>query len=144
MRIRNFKRSDAESCSELIINSINSGVFENPDEKVRLLSEHTKEELLNKSEDINYFVAENGKKVIGLGGIKSSGEIKTIYVDINHRGKGIGQAIMNHLENIASKRGLKKLFLWSSPQAINFYKSLGFKLNGKNSKDTYMEKKINK
>lgn len=44
------------------------------------------------------------------------------------RGRGIGQNILNYLENEAGRQGLRTLQLHAREQAIGFYKQQGYEL----------------
>lgn len=72
---------------------------------------------------------------VGCGCFKpfdeSSVEIKRMYVDDLHRGKGIGAAILQELENWASESGYLAAVLETAegqPEAIHLYKKRGFVL----------------
>lgn len=56
--------------------------------------------------------------------------IREVIVDPEHRGKGIGRAMMEHLLQFLKPKG-KDIFLYVDPEnkiAISLYKSLGFAL----------------
>ncbi len=56
-------------------------------------------------------------------------EVQRIYVDKNLKGKGLGKALMNHAFQIGEMHRLKYIWLgvWDkNPEAIAFYKKLGF------------------
>jgi len=144
---REFKYSDAKRCAEIIKKALDGEKFDNLKIKAKILAEHTPNELIKKSKNIHYFVlftkARISKEVIiGIGGIKDSGEVKTAYVEPDFQGMGYGKKIMRFLEEKAKEKGISKLFLWSSPRHIEFYKKLGFILMPRHKGDTYMIKEI--
>lgn len=54
------------------------------------------------------------------------GQIRFMAVEVDFQGKGIGQEIINYLENISKSRGDKGMILHSREIAIGFYKKLGY------------------
>ena len=63
-----------------------------------------------------------------ISGIK--GWVEDVVVDVEHRGKGIGRKLMEKLVELGKEKGLTEILLFSADkriEAINLYKSLGFK-----------------
>jgi GNAT superfamily N-acetyltransferase len=61
--------------------------------------------------------------------LKNSGEIKRLYVHVEHRGKGIAEALLGALEAYAFEHGYKVLYLDSKKDlmpAIRFYRRHGY------------------
>ncbi|MGC1120816.1 MAG: GNAT family N-acetyltransferase [Candidatus Methanofastidiosia archaeon] len=74
-----------------------------------------------------------GKRIVGTGRITfshGSGKISRLAVEKRERGKGVGRGIMLELENIAKRKGVKKIKLSSNFQSIPFYKELGYSESG--------------
>ena len=80
----------------------------------------------------NVLVAERENKVIGFGHISITDqedcdhEIKSLYVSPNVIGQGIGTLLMKELESIALRQNCTKLLVYSSANAVTFYKRFGF------------------
>lgn len=73
----------------------------------------------------------------GLGGIRDLdteiAEIKSMYVDPSHRGRGIGRVLLEELERIARERGCREVRLDSSrylAEAVTLYRSAGYEETG--------------
>ena len=93
-------------------------------------------DILAKSESTNLFVAKEGKKVWGMLSLVlfsiptgTKAWVEDVVVDSSARGKGIGNALMNHaLNKVREKRG-KSIDLTSRPSretANKLYQSLGY------------------
>jgi ribosomal protein S18 acetylase RimI-like enzyme len=62
---------------------------------------------------------------------KNSGEIKRLYVQVEHRGQGIAEALLTALETYAKEQGYTALYLDSKKDlmpAIRFYRRHGYSL----------------
>ena len=60
---------------------------------------------------------------------KNSGEIKQLYVRVEHRGQGVAEALLKALETYATKHGYAALYLDSKKDlmpAIRFYRRHGY------------------
>lgn len=86
-------------------------------------------------------------KVVGTGSLDGD-EIKALFVDPSYQRRGVGQAMMEELEEYARTMGLKKVMLKSSITAYDFYKKLDYRLVEKLSEEfqgdrvvTYLMKK---
>lgn len=57
-------------------------------------------------------------------------QLRQMAVQNNLQGKGIGAALMNYAENIASDNGYKKLMMHARKTAAGFYEKLGYHITG--------------
>lgn len=85
--------------------------------------------------------------VVGTGSLDGN-EIKAVFVDPNYQRRGVGQAMMEELEEYARTMGLKEVMLKSSITAYDFYKKRDYHLVEKISEEfqgdrvvTYLMKK---
>jgi ribosomal protein S18 acetylase RimI-like enzyme len=130
MRIRSFEASDQEQARRLILEG---------------LGEHFGyiDETLNPDlEDIlhNYILAGHifvvacmGRELVGTGALISHGEGSSEMVRIStrktYRRRGIGQAIVTYLVNVARQRGNRRIIVKTNASwhdAIHLYQRLGF------------------
>lgn len=77
-----------------------------------------------------YSIADNGVYVgfIGL----SPDSIEMLFIDNDRRGRGYGSALMEY----AKQHGATKVDVnEQNPSALNFYKSKGFRINGRDETD---------
>lgn len=90
----------------------------------------------NKIDSIKYvIVAYENQIPVGCGAIKEydsqTMEVKRMYVDESHRGKGIATLILKALEKWAESLGYKKCLLETGikqPEAIALYKKNGYSI----------------
>lgn len=65
--------------------------------------------------DLDFFAAWDGETLAGVGAVKrldaGHGEIKSMHTAAAHRGRGVGQAVLNHLMAHAADLGLTRLSL---------------------------------
>ena len=125
MRIRKAKLKDAEEISKLRIENIKNIVSKSYGKKWtnKLLGwnsiEHTRNHIKNK----NVFCMVEKNKIIGcvdLDGEKLGG----LYIKSNLVNKGIGKKLLLFIEDYAKKKNLKRLYLFSTKNALTFYKNL--------------------
>jgi len=94
-------------------------------------------QVLDPENPISLVYCKENNKVLGMAlmctytvisGIK--GWVEDVVVDVEHRGKGIGRRLMEKLVELGKENGLTEILLFSADkriEAINLYKSLGFK-----------------
>lgn len=61
--------------------------------------------------------------------LRGEWEVKRVVVDSDHRGRGVGQAVMTELEAIARPRHARRLILQTGdrqPEAVALYERLGY------------------
>jgi len=82
--------------------------------------------------NVSFLVAREGDAVLGYGALVASppfGEVKRMYVDTSARRRGIGQAILDAIEQRARAMNLTHLRLETGihqPEAIALYAARGF------------------
>jgi len=86
----------------------------------------------------NYFVVENGKEIIGGGGLNygfDNGKTARISWDIIHpemQGKGFGTKLtLYRINQIRKNPGVKKIVVRTSQLVHEFYEKIGFELEKK-------------
>jgi N-acetylglutamate synthase-like GNAT family acetyltransferase len=88
-------------------------------------------------------VAEEGGSVIGLGTLHllpvlhedaPRGQITALVVAESARGRGAGQALVHHLEQIARERGVRRMVVTTAnhrARTHHFYEQLGYEWTGR-------------
>jgi GNAT superfamily N-acetyltransferase len=82
-----------------------------------------------------FWVVETGHEIIGMFGIEcrsnESTELRRMYLDPHHRGRGIAQRMLERAETRARELGFAKLILSTAEvqeAAIAFYRKSGYSL----------------
>ncbi len=81
-----------------------------------------------------FFVAARGPEIVGtaIGGYDGRrGWVYCVAVDERHRRRGVGQALMNRVEQALADLGCPKLNLQvdsSNQEVVRFYESLGYRV----------------
>jgi len=87
------------------------------------------EVLADESEAIHAMVTANDQ-VIGVARMHKSGEnqgqVRCVAVAAEAQGKGVGKAIMLHLEVKAKEIGMQEIVLEARENAVPFYQSIGY------------------
>ncbi len=151
MRIRKFRKSDANEVAKLIIKNDLEVAMKFYPKKVVIarLKEISPAKILKKSLKRICFVAEEKNKIIGYISLQDN-EIKKCFVLPKYHKKGIGRKLVCKIEKIVKKKGIKKLILYSNFYTEKFYKKCGFKrlkiiwekVGDLKYKQIYMEKRI--
>jgi N-acetylglutamate synthase-like GNAT family acetyltransferase len=75
-------------------------------------------------------VVEENTQVVGFGLLNVQKKIiESLYLAPNYAGKGYGKTLLNNLEEIAKKHGIKELTVFSTLNANKFYRSMGYHEN---------------
>ena len=128
MTIRRAEEDDIKSIQSVIRESIlatHKRLY--PQEDIEeTLNNYTSEKLLNYITNDDYFVAEENDKIIGCVLAKED-KMRSLYVLPSEMGKGLGKKLAEKAELSIRDNGYKRVWLWSSLIAHDFYKHLGYK-----------------
>jgi len=96
-----------------------------------------------------FWVVETGDQIIGMFGIESHShdrtELRRMYLDRRHRGRGIAQRMLQCAETRARELGFAKLILSTAEvqkAALTFYRKSGYKLVKGERADTMSTKTV--
>ena len=80
-----------------------------------------------------FLVARDYGRAVGCGAVRlldaKTAEVKRMYVEPNHRGTGVGRAVLAELETAATRLGVQRLVLETGIHqvaAISLYRRSGF------------------
>jgi putative acetyltransferase len=68
-------------------------------------------------------------EIAGFGGLDLN-EIRLLFVSPHYRHRGVGSAILRHLEDMVPPALFKDIFVYAAPGAVGFYQSAGFRSGG--------------
>lgn len=81
-----------------------------------------------------HFLAEVGGEPVGVARLRDAGngvaKAERVAVLREHRGQGVGEALMRALEQVARERGFRQVRLGAQLTALGFYERLGYTVEG--------------
>jgi GNAT superfamily N-acetyltransferase len=128
MRIRKFRKEDAQKVSNLIRKALVEVNSKDYSRKIitNLCKIYSPKGLMDITKKRDIYVAVEGDKILGTASLQGDA-IYGVFVNPRYHGKGIGTKLMNYVEKVAKRRGLKSVGLPASLTAYGFYKKLGYK-----------------
>ncbi|WP_439028576.1 GNAT family N-acetyltransferase [Haloarchaeobius sp. DT45] len=76
-------------------------------------------------------VAEVDGELAGYGHlVVDDGEVRAVYVSPGQARRGVGSALLAHLESTARDAGHEECYLWASLNAVPFYRQAGWDVVG--------------
>jgi putative acetyltransferase len=130
--IRDFRAADAVAVSRLIRFTMKrSNSTDYPLHRLRPLIEYfSPVRVARLNEERHCLVAVEDERIIGTAAIESD-RIVTFFVHPSNQRKGVGTALLNALEFIAQRMGLKRLIAEASLTGVSFYERHGYLRTGK-------------
>lgn len=129
VRIRNYQPNDNKALWEIYFHTVrNINVRDYSQEQVEAWAPSDFDsELWQKClHRIQPFVAELDGRVVGYTDLQPNGLIDHFFCHHEYQGKGVGRALMEHVFQIGSVRGVSRYFSEVSITARPFYEHLGF------------------
>ncbi|WP_072054547.1 GNAT family N-acetyltransferase [Aliivibrio fischeri] len=80
----------------------------------------------SKMQSLNPFIAEIDDEVVGYSDLQDDGLIDHFFCHYQHQGKGVGNALMTHILELAKERKLPRVYSHVSITAKPFYERFGF------------------
>ncbi|MGO9801615.1 MAG: GNAT family N-acetyltransferase [Candidatus Binatus sp.] len=97
------------------------------DSQIKLWTDPMSDVPLEEPLPTHFYFAKIEDEIVASGMLEiESGRIDAMFVLPAFFGRGIGRAVMRHLEGVARQRGLLQLTLDATLNAAAFYRSLGF------------------
>lgn len=79
-----------------------------------------------------FYVAVTPEQIVGTGMIDlATGKIDAVFVEPEYMGRGVGRAMMAHLEGLAISGRLRDMHLDATLNAAPFYRAMGFEGDGR-------------
>ncbi|EOU1682594.1 GNAT family N-acetyltransferase [Clostridium perfringens] len=137
LKIRDIEIEDYKEISKIRkMPGVMENILSNKDEE----EESIKEKIINMGKNQYWYVAEENRKVIGLGILMNHGNLRkkhvgviTLMVNSDYQNKGVGSLLMDKLINLSESLNIIRLELCvfrDNYKAINLYKKFGFKEEG--------------
>jgi len=137
MRIRRSVIEDAAELARLhkgTIRTINKADYS--PKQIEVWSKRTNAKRFRNSHAIAVrYVVIDGKKIVGFSDFKKE-DPETfwgLYVHKDHLGKGIGSLLMQKMEDVARKMGIRRFILEATTTARTFYEKQGFRVMRKST-----------
>ena len=114
-----------------------------------LIDKNSIQGVIKKMRKGDMFCAWDGKTLLGTVEWGDN-KVKGLYIKKSELGKGIGNILMEFIEDYVCSKGIKKIRLYSTKHAFKFYKRRGYVLvnskywffNKSRVRDRIMEKKL--
>lgn len=134
MRIRPFKNDDAEETAQMIAKTLRiSNSKDYPEQYIEFnIASHSADELIKAANERHMYVACDGERIIGTGGIAgywgslTESILLTIFVLPEYQGNGVGRKIIGALEKDEYFLRAKRIEIPSSLTAVEFYRKMGY------------------
>jgi N-acetylglutamate synthase-like GNAT family acetyltransferase len=127
--IRQFSQDDAKTCCELICACIRHDPEIPAGLRQALLQAETSRSMEERSRLFYIAVWETDGEVAGLGGLDMN-EIRLLYVSPAHQRRGIGRALLEHLEAQVPPALFKDVFVYAAISSSSFYQTCGYSPQG--------------
>lgn len=128
MRIRKYSTEDAKEVSDLVVRNLLE--INVKDYSCALMSSlsasYTPDAVNSAANEKDAYVVSEGGKVVATAALLDDGWIHDVFVDPLWHCRGIGSALMAHLEDLAKSRGFRSVAIPSSITAVGFYDRLGY------------------
>lgn len=129
MLVRRFSSSDAQSCCDVINSCVPSMKGLNQAARFYLLTKNVPADFIVDIGASYALVAELHRQIVAVGALDGD-MIRRVYVCPDVQGKGVGQAMMEALEDEARRCGVATVRVEVAPSAIEFYEKMGYVSQG--------------
>jgi predicted N-acetyltransferase YhbS len=127
--MRRYSSADAAACCEVINAAVTDMDGLNDAARALVRAKNTPEQLDAELRDWHTVVALHGGACMAVGALEGAC-IKRVYVHPSCHGHGIGDLIMQALENEARDRGHAAVTLEAAPSSVSYYERRGYVATG--------------
>jgi GNAT superfamily N-acetyltransferase len=127
--IRPFKSEDASFGSALIIECLKNDPAYNPSLLQKAIRCETAQAMRNRASVYYVAVYEEAGKIRGVAGLDMN-EIRLLYVSPACQRRGIGRDLLLHLIGMVPRALFSDVFVYTTKQAVAFYRTYGFEDKG--------------
>lgn len=125
--IRPAREADAEAISRVIVQTLRlSNAADYPPQVIeRVATNFDAGGVLGLLESRQVFVALDDERVVATASLAGD-VVRSVFVLPEMQGRGVGKALMRHIEAVALAAGVQCLRVPASLTAVPFYKALGY------------------
>ncbi len=127
--IRPFRSGDASACCAILRGCLDAAPAYPPKIRSRLCEAESPRTMTDRAALFYIAVYEEDGRVVGFAGLDLN-EIRLLYVDPAQRRRGIGRSLFGHLRAMVPGAMFREMFVYSTPGAVAFYESCGFRNKG--------------
>lgn len=127
--IRSFFPEDAYACCSLIRSCIEADPQLAPELRDEIIRSESPHAMLERSKLFYLAVYESDAGLEGIAGLDMN-EIRLLCVSPDHRRRGIGRALLDHMVSMVPAVLFPDIFVYASTGAVSFYKACGFTEKG--------------
>jgi N-acetylglutamate synthase-like GNAT family acetyltransferase len=127
--IRQFHAEDAPACSGIIRACLVTDPQMPASLRDGLLRSETEEAMVQRAASFYVAVHESEEGILGVGGLDLN-EVRLLYVCPPHQGRGVGSALLSHLESMVPAALFADIFVYSTFASVDFYRARGFSARG--------------
>lgn len=127
IRIRLSDPADAKAISSTILSALRHSNAQDyaPEIIASVAASFTPEQVTRLMSERDVFVASLRGEIVGTASLQGS-LVRTVFVSPPNQRRGIGAALMRHLESQARERNVAKLTVPSSVTSEGFYRKMGY------------------
>ena len=129
MLIRSFRDADAAGCAAIVRACIESDPSLTDTLRGRFLRSLTEASIIERSRLHYLAVCELSDSLAGLAGLDMN-EIRLLCVSPERQGRGIGAALLGHLESMVPAPLFADVFVYATLSAVGFYLKHGYRAEG--------------
>ena len=129
LTIRPATPADVAALSELIRRTVrrsNAADYAAPVVEL-IAANHAPDKVAQRLVERDVFVCLEGHRIVGTIGLESD-KLRSLFVEPDLQGRGVGARLVAHLEAHARQAGVAELHLSSSITARGFYQRLGYRM----------------
>lgn len=123
--IRQYQYQDAASCSRLIHACLQNDSSYSLALRERISGLETAQAMTERARLFYVAVYESDDGILGVAGLDMN-EIRLLCVSPEHRRLGIGRSLLEHIKAMVPGFLFSDIFVYSSLQAVGFYRAGGF------------------
>lgn len=126
--IRHATAEDAAAISRVVVQTVQESNAKDYPQTIiaQVIQSFSPERVAARMSDRQVFVALDEGALVGTGSLEGT-KVRSVFVVPSQQGRGIGRALMGHIEHFAKAQGISRLEVPASITAEGFYRTIGYK-----------------